>query len=96
MLGSFSPSSGTFLREEVLALGCFLKVESGEEVLCFLLGDSGGVERGEDEEGLTGFLAKIFSKFATGPELKSAASSSSLPLMIGKRAFLGPEINLLT
>ena len=74
-----------------------MKVESGEEVLCFLLGDSGGVERGEDEEGLTGFfLAKIFSKFATGPELKSAASSSSLPFMIGKRAFLGPEINLLT
>lgn len=62
-----------------------------------MLRDSGGVERGEDEVGLTGFfLAKIFSKFATGLELKSAASSSSLPLMIGKRAFLGPGINLLT
>lgn len=50
------PSLGTFLREEVLALGCFLKVEAGGEVLCFLLGDSGGVERGEDEVGLTGFF----------------------------------------
>lgn len=90
------PSLGTFLREEVLALGCFLKVEAGGEVLCFLLDDSGGVERGEDEVGLTGFFLAKLSKFATSPELKSAASSSSLPLMIGKRAFLGPEINLLT